>query len=527
MKRREALPGVHPQYPSDALRPSRSTAAASDDASYTAPMADAGRGRVTAGVLSLLVPGAGHAYVGARRRAVLLLSASALVAAGLLGLARRTDTLLDHLDARVLVAFLVLDLALLGFRLFAILDSWRLGRGPISAAAVAALAAVVTIAVVPHVAAGFVAVRGYGVLDAVFADDEPVDVLPAAGGVLLAAPPALRVLPHHDADVLEPALAQPERDSPFRGAAKPLEDTRHVFLGAKRANERPWVTILLMGSDRGPGNWGERTDTMIVAALQRGTGRAVVFGVPRNYVEVPLTGTARTTLPRFHDLLNALYQFAHERPELFPGGEDPGGTAMKQTISRLLGIRIDYFALVDLLGFADMVDALGGVTIHVKERIVDEVTRPAWGEPKPTIDVVPGRTYHFFGREALAYVRSRKASNDYTRMTRQRCFLSALAQQLDVVSVLRHFGSLADTVEASVRTDVPLSRVPDLMRLARNVDPSRTLTQTFGLDYILRRRAADRFPLPNVPRIRATVRDAILFPDRSAHEGVTSVRQAC
>ena len=82
-------------------------------------------------------------------------------------------------------------------------------------------------------------------------------------------------------------------------------------------------------------------------------------------------------------------------------------------------------------------------------------------------------------------------------------------------------------IEASVRTDIPLKRVPDLMRLARDVDQSRTLTQTFGLDYILRRRAADRFPLPNIPRIRATVRDAILFPDRSAREGVVSVRQAC
>ena len=152
-------------------------------------------------------------------------------------------------------------------------------------------------------------------------------------------------------------------------------------------------------------------------------------------------------LERFREPLNALYRSAHERPELFPGGRDPGATALKQTVSHLLGIRIDYYALVDLLGFADLVDALGGVEIHVKERLVDEVTRPAWGEPKPTIDVHPGRTYHFFGREALAYVRSRKASSDYARMTRQRCFLSAMAQQLDVVTVLRNFGSLANTVK--------------------------------------------------------------------------------
>src|SRR4029450_11705224 len=114
--------------------------------------------------------------------------------------------------------------------------------------------------------------------------------------------------------------------------------------------------------------------------------------------------------------------------------------------SALLGIRVDYYALVNLLGFADLVDALGGVEIDVKERLGGEGARPAWGEPKPRIDVVPGHTYRFYGREALAYVRSRKDSRDYTRMARQRCFLSAMADQLDPVSVLRHFGSLAKTI---------------------------------------------------------------------------------
>jgi LCP family protein required for cell wall assembly len=481
---------------------------------------------LTAGFLSMLLPGAGQLYLGSRRRGALLLGVAALTVAVLLWAAvGRQDELVGSLDRRVLVWFLLLDGAVLAFRLFAVVDAWR--EGAARRTVIAGLAVLAALTAAPHVAAGYVAVRGYGVLDAVFADEEPADVLPASGGVLLAASPALRVLPHHDTDVLEPALAHPEQATPFRGQAEPLGDSRRVFLGAKGAQQRPWVTLLLLGSDRGPGNWGERTDTMIVVALQRGTGRAVAFGVPRNYVEVPLTGKAAEEIPRFHELLNGLYEFAQTRPELFPGGRDPGGTALKQTVSRLLGIRIDYYALVDLLGFADMVDALGGVTIHVKERLVDEVTRPAWGEPKPTIDVVPGRTYHFFGREALAYVRSRKASNDYTRMTRQRCFLSALARQVDAVSVLRHFGSLADTVKASVRTDVPLARVPDLLRLARSIDPGATLTQTFGVEYILRRRAADRFPLPNIPRIRATVRDAILDPERSRAKGVASARQAC
>ena len=101
--------------------------------------------------------------------------------------------------------------------------------------------------------------------------------------------------------------------------------------------------------------------------------------------------------------------------------------------------------MVNLDGFSDVIDALGGVTITPRERLNDELTRPAWGETKPKINVYPGRTYHFNGRTALAYVRSRKDSDDYTRMHRQRCFLTAFAEQLDVVSVLRNFGSRSPT----------------------------------------------------------------------------------
>jgi len=59
--------------------------------------------------------------------------------------------------------------------------------------------------------------------------------------------------------------------------------------------------------------------------------------------------------------------------------------------------RVSRLYPVTLRRLADLVDSLGGVEIEVKERLVDEVTRPAWGESKPKIDVVPGRTYRFYG----------------------------------------------------------------------------------------------------------------------------------
>ena len=458
------------------------------------------RKAVVAAVLSFLVPGAGHLYLGERRRGAILLGAWAgvLVATlALVAIGRVPD-----LGRTFLALLLLANAAVLALRLFAIVDA---GRGAFaSRVAAALLAAVVVAAVVPHVAAAYVAVRGYGVLESVFADEEPTDVL-GDSSLFLAFPPHGRL----PLDLDPPALrgrrsTAGAAPAPFRGVAKPLADSAKILADEEEALEHPWVTILLLGSDEGPRQAGDRTDTMIVAAIQRKTHRAVLFGVPRNLVGVD----------GFGEPLNALYQHR-------------GATGLKHAISRLLGLRVDYHAMVNLNGFVSMVDALGGVRITVKERIVDEVTRPAWGETKPKIDVYPGRTYRFTGRTALAYVRSRKASNDYRRMARQRCFISALANQLDVGAVLRHFSSLANAVESSVRTDIPLNRAPDLMRLAAGVDRKETLTETFGPPYFAGRRA-DRFPYPNVKKIQAAVRDAILHPELAkARRGIASTSQSC
>src|SRR5262245_4738701 len=450
-------------------------------------MARGDRRRGVAGLLSMLVPGAGQLYAGARRQGIALLAVTAaLLVLGLwLASTQRFRLATSVFDERAVRGLVAADLAILSFRLFAVVDAWRREPGSATRVSFASLAALTALTVAPHLAAGYVTVRSHQVLGNVFPPDEPGDGL-ASRGLFVVPERAPQPYPSH----LWPGGLDPSGDPPPRLRLRP----QALASTSLTTDERPWVTLLLLGSDRGPGNWGERTDTMIVVALQRGTGRAAAFGVPRNLVEVPLGSAATRPRTRFHEPLNALYSFGRTRPELFPGGRDPGATALKQTISRLLGIRVDYYALVDLVGFADMVDALGGVDVNVKERLVDSVTRPAWGEPKPTIDVFPGRTYHFFGLEALAYVRSRKASSDYARMARQRCFLSALAHQVDAVSVLRHFDALAETVERSVRTDIPLNRVPDLLRLAKSVKPRLTSTQTFGREYIARRRPTHRYP---------------------------------
>jgi LCP family protein required for cell wall assembly len=444
---------------------------------------------VVAAILSMLLPGTGQIYLGARRRGLVLLglTAVALVCGVLL-----VGWASSSVDRTLVGTVLAVDMTLLALRLFAVLDVWRGG--------IVGLAALAVVTAVPHVAAGYVTVRSYDVLEEVFADEEPTDVLHER---LFRAAPALPAAVPVDAW----QLALVERLGP--GEVAPLEADARVLADAAPGQARPWTTILLLGTDEGPGNWGARTDTIILAALQHGTGRAVAFGIPRNLAQVP---SGRKGTP-FREPLNALYGVG-------------GATAVKQAVSNLLGLRVDYYALVNLLGFADLVDALGGVEIRVRESLHDEVTRPAWGEPKPRINVEPGQVRRFYGREALAYVRSRKDSSDYARMARQRCFLSAMADQLDPIGVLRHFGSLAKTVETNVHTDIPLNRLPSLVRLVSSIDQAETLTVTFGLDYFFARRKSDRYPVPNLHKIQATARNAIVTPALLERRGTAKTTAA-
>jgi anionic cell wall polymer biosynthesis LytR-Cps2A-Psr (LCP) family protein len=113
-------------------------------------------------------------------------------------------------------------------------------------------------------------------------------------------------------------------------------------------------------------------------------------------------------------------------------------------------------------------------------------------------------------------------------MTRQRCFLSAMADQLDPVRALRNFASLARTIEGNVRTDIPLNRLPSLVELVSGVDPAQTLTVTFSFDYFFGRQKAGNYPVPKLGKMQATVRNAIVNPDLLQRAGrAKTTRQSC
>jgi polyisoprenyl-teichoic acid--peptidoglycan teichoic acid transferase len=436
--------------------------------------AGSGRGRALAAAsLSCLLPGAGQLYLRRWRRAtaMLLVAALWLVGAGVVWQSREGLPRL-MLQPTWLLALLALDVLLLAFRVSCVVDAYRLGGGsfraapgPRAAPVVAGLALVMAVTVVPHAAVGYYDLQAYDLLTSVFRQVPRLGAAPVSPGVSGSAPASL----------------------PGR------------------------VNILLIGGDAGHGRTGLRADTMIVASVQPASGRVVLFGMPRNLVRVPLPrGPDRAFACRcFPRPLNELYTYAQEHPALFPGAARPGVNALRGVAERLLGIRIDYHALVDLQGFVDLVDALGGATIRTTEPIHVEIDHLGRGPGGPAYDLKPGR-HHLDGVTALAYARSRKTTSDYDRMRRQRCLLEALGQQADTGRLLRAFPRLARVVKRNVSTDIPLDQLPNLIATTSRHRPRVEAVGFTPPDFV--KGWASGYPIPDVARIHQTVRATLPAP---------------
>jgi LCP family protein required for cell wall assembly len=418
-------------------------------------------------VLSCLVPGTGQLYLGrVRRGAAMVAVAAGCVLAGVASWPGRSVLARFAVQPHWLLALLAANAALLAFRVFCVVDAYRLGSAarwypPRRHGAVVAGAVLVAgLTAAPHVVAGYYNVAAYDLLTSVFQG-------PGGGS----------------------GAAEPGR-GPAAGGAPSVPGR---------------LTVLLLGGDAGHGRIGRRTDTMIVASVEPATGRAVLFGLPRNLVRVPLpAGPARAfACGCFPHPLNELYAYAEEHPWLFPGRRPPGVTAVLDAAQRLLGIPIDHYALVDLEGFVQLVDALGGVTVPVSEPVRVEIDRLGRDGAEPAFYLRPGR-HRLNGLTALAYARARKETSDYDRMRRQRCLLGSLARQVDAGRLLRAFPRLVPVVKRDVSTDLPLSRLPGLVELAGARRVGLTAVGFAPPDYNAGW-ALGGYPIPDVARIRATV----------------------
>lgn len=216
------------------------------------------------------------------------------------------------------------------------------------------------------------------------------------------------------------------------------------------------VNILLLGIDKRTTEKGpSRTDTMIVVTVDPQSKTAAMLSIPRD-LWVPIPGYSENRINTAH--------FLGERDK-YPGG---GPALAKKTVQYTLGEPIHYYVRINFEGFEKLVDAIGGITIDVKESIHDE-KYPDENYGYMTVDI-PAGVQHMDGKTALQYARVRHGSSDFTRAKRQQQVLKAIRDKVLSLDIpLTKIPEMLRLVGGSVQTDLSLSEMYALAKLAREI----------------------------------------------------------
>ncbi len=375
-----------------------------------------------AALLSFLFPGLGQAYNRQWVLAVLLaFPIVLLVVLGALAWAAEGSLVGRLLDARVLVALIVLDLAVLAWRVVAIVQAHgERDRMSVRSWAAWLTAGLVVVSIGMHALPAYYAAKAIDTLGSVSLE---------GGGELFDRRQG------RDIDIPEPS-EQPE-------------------LGER-------VTVLLVGVDFAPGRSQHLTDTLLVATLDPDTDDVAMISIPRDLYGTPL-GDGRV----YNDKLNSLMSNATADPVTYPAG---GPATLKSAIGELLGTRIHYFAAIDMEGMRQLIDSLGGVAVDV-ERAIDDPRYHDSITGQRGFSIAAG-PQHLDGQTAMAFIRSRMAAgeSDFTRAERQQQVLTAIAEQLTAGNLLLTLPSLLDTVRDNVSTDIPSSKIPEIASASQDAD---------------------------------------------------------
>lgn len=243
------------------------------------------------------------------------------------------------------------------------------------------------------------------------------------------------------------------------------------------------TNILLLGGDAGPGRWGLRTDTMILVSADRASGRTSLVSIPRNLarLQFPPGSPLDDRFPDgFNNIANAVYPYVLTKPDLqeqyAKDGLQPEAVAVAEAIGYSLGVRIDDYVLVNMQGFLELIDAVGGVTVDLERSVPLPPNLPGAKHDVPP-SIGPGPT-QMDGTLALAFARSRYADSDYGRMGRQRQLLAALGDQVSMSDAIGGFSNVAGALSDAVRTSLSPNEFSDLLDV---LGDTASITESVGL----------------------------------------------
>ena len=213
------------------------------------------------------------------------------------------------------------------------------------------------------------------------------------------------------------------------------------------------LTILLVGVDFMQGRSHALTDTLLLVSVDLRSRAVAMVSVPRDTAAFPFYWGGRAPSNfKINGLVNAISAGRF-------GSPDRPLVTLANEIGWLVGVRVDYYAEIDMDGFSQLVDMVGGVDIY----------NPVLLNDPSTCTYVPAGNVHFNGPMALKYVRSRESTNDYQRANRQQIVLMALRKKLATPAMLPQLGNLLALAGKSITTNFPIKTTKNYVAVAEHI----------------------------------------------------------
>jgi anionic cell wall polymer biosynthesis LytR-Cps2A-Psr (LCP) family protein len=268
------------------------------------------------------------------------------------------------------------------------------------------------------------------------------------------------------------------------------------------AGSIPWklkhgqrVNILLLGYGGVENDAPYLTDSIMVASIDPASKRIALVSIPRDlWVGIDAFADGR----KASDKVNAAFDIG-TRDADFPGkrreytGRDGGGHLAEHVVSQVTGLTFDKYAGVDFVAFRDVVDALGGIQVHM-DFPLDDCHYPDYKGgymnggvpddfpcPNPRVGIhFRAGDYQVNGEQALELARSRKAiqpeqSSDFGRARRQQMIMAAIKKKSTSINGIVKAPQLMDALQKNFKTDMDVNDLRALYDWSQGLPDQNTL----------------------------------------------------
>ena len=204
---------------------------------------------------------------------------------------------------------------------------------------------------------------------------------------------------------------------------------------------------------------GYNTNTIILIHIPANGRKAVAVSIPRDdYVNVPGWGYKKIKEAYGYAKYaedSRLYKLGVKNPEREHRAREVGRTATIKTVSTLLDVPIDHFAEVNLIGFYDLANALGGIQVCLKNAVND---------PKYSGAKFPAGLQTIYGVDALKFVRQRHGlpNGDLDRTHRQQAFIAGVITKFRTQGIFEDIGKISALLNVA-KKDVIIDKGLDVL----------------------------------------------------------------